>query len=193
MTTGPTVYELIMQLDATNSEYKRQVDDLPKNYVRGSAVFKQAAEQLKINHQNQTQTLKNLIENELIKLEAKADVDEHYQDALSQPTAEEIEEGFKVVDMINKTKDSISDQTLKALLLRVKDLDQLAVINDVINATNDSDLKFMMKQHLTELDSATNERKNTRQTIEDFRNAMRVAGDTLTFNVLSLATQLSEV
>ena len=79
------------------------------------------------------------------------------------------------------------------VLLKVKDSDQLAVINDVINATNHIDLKLVMKNHIATLDSFDAERRNTKELVNDFKNALLVSGDSMTFTVLSLATQLSEV
>ena len=49
-----------------------------------------------------------------------------------------------------------------------------------------------MKKHLITVDSYDAERRNTKQLVEDFKKAMAVSGDSMTFTVMSLATQLSE-
>ena len=98
-----------------------------------------------------------------------------------------------MIDVVAKTANVLSPTTLETLLLKVKDSDQLAVINDVINATSHIDLKLVMKNHIATLDSFDGERRNTKQLVNDFKNALHVSGDDMTFTVLSLATQLSEI
>ena len=42
-----TILELVKQLDTVKRDYKRQIDDLPKSYVRGTEVFQEAAARVK--------------------------------------------------------------------------------------------------------------------------------------------------
>ena len=51
----------------------------------------------------------------------------------------------------------------------------------------------VMKNHIATLDSFDAERRNTKELVNDFKNALLVSGDSMTFTVLSLATQLSEI
>ena len=46
-----TILELVKQLDTLSVDYKRQVRDLPKNYVRGSEMMKVASEQMRTNYE----------------------------------------------------------------------------------------------------------------------------------------------
>ena len=54
------------------------------------------------------------------------------------------------------------------------------------------DLKKVVKDRIIALDSFDAERRNTKQLVEDFRQAMAVSGDSMTFTVMNLASQLSE-
>ena len=188
-----TVLGLIKQLDTLNKEHRMEIDNLPKSYVRGSKVFEEALKQVKKNHETRKEAIKEQINQELVKIEAKAEIEQKFNEALSTPTLEDIAEGYKVIDVVAKTANVLSPTTLETLLLKVKDSDQLAVINDVINATNELDLKTVMKNHIATLDSFDAERRNTKQLVNDFKNALHVSGDDMTFTVLSLATQLSEI
>ena len=106
--------------------------------------------------------------------------DETKQLKMSESRAKKIKHSYKVKDAEN------------SLLLKVKDGDQLAVINDVIAATGELDLKLAVKNRIIALDSFDAERRNTKQLVEDFKKAMAVSGDSMTFTVMSLASQLSE-
>ena len=102
-------------------------------------------------------------------------------------------EGYKIIDVVTKTAHVLSPATLENLLLKVKDTMQLAVISDVVNATNELDLKKVVKDRIIALDSFDAERRNTKQLVEDFRQALAVSGDSMTFTVMNLASQLAEV
>ena len=188
-----TILDLVKELDTIQKEYKRQVEDLPRNYVRGSQVFKEASERVKTNYEASKIAIKEQIEAQLKVIEAKADYEMEANKNMDKPTLEDVAEGYKVIDVITKTSHVLSPATLKNLLLKVKDMDQLAVINDVIAGTGESDLKNVMKKHLIAVDSFDAERRNTKQLVEDFRQALAVSGDSMTFTVMSLASQLAEV
>ena len=188
-----TIFELVKQLDAIHKEYKRQVRDLPKSYVRGTEVFKEAVARTKANYETSKEGILEQINQELVKIEAKAETEQKFHDSLTKPTLEDVAEGYKVIDVITKTSHVLSPATLENLLLKVKDMDQLAVINDVIAATGELDLKLAVKNRIIALDSFDAERRNTMQLVEDFKKAMAVSGDSMTFTVMSLASQLSEV
>ena len=188
-----TILDLVKQLDTLNKERRMEIDNLPKSYVRGSEVFEEALKQVKKNHEARKEAIKSQIEAQLEVIEAEADYEMAVNKNMDKPTLEDVAEGYKVIDVITKTANVLSPATLETLLLKVKDLDQLAVINDVIAATDHIDLKLVMKNHIATLDSFDAERRNTKQLVEDFRQAMAVSGDSMTFTVMSLATQLSEV
>ena len=187
-----TILELIKQLDAIQKEYKRQVEDLPRNYVRGSEVFKEAQTQLKNNYEASKIAIKEQIKAQLEVIEAKAELEQKQQESLTKPTLEDIAEGYKVIEVITKTAHVLSPATLENLLLKVKDLDQLAVINDVVNATNELDLKMVMKARLKAMDEFDADRRNTKDLVEQFKHALSTSGDGMTFTMLNLASQLSE-
>ena len=187
-----TILELVKQLDTLKRDYKRQIDDLPKSYVRGTEVFKEAVARTKANYETSKESIVEQINLQLAKIEAKAETEQKFHDSLTKPTLEDVAEGYKVIDVITKTSHVLSPATLKNLLLKVKDMDQLAVINDVIAATGESDLKNVMKKHLIAVDSFDAERRNTKQLVEDFRQALAVSGDSMTFTLMNLASQLSE-
>lgn len=187
-----TILELVKQLDTVKRDHKRQIDDLPKSYVPGTKVFQEAAARVKANYEASKIAIKSQIEAQLEVIEAKAEHEMEVNKNMDKPTLEDVAEGYKVIDVITKTSHVLSPATLKNLLLKVKDMDQLAVINDVIAATGESDLKNVMKKHLIAVDSFDAERRNTKQLVEDFRQALAVSGDSMTFTLMNLASQLSE-
>ncbi len=187
-----TILELVKQLDTLKRDYKRQIEDLPKSYVRGTEVFKEAVARTKANYETSKESIVEQINLQLAKIEAKAETEQKFHDSLTKPTLEDVSEGYKVIDVISKTAHVLSPATLENLLLKVKDMDQLAIINDVIAATGELDLKLAVKNRIIALDSFDAERRNTKQLVEDFKKAMAVSGDSMTFTVMSLASQLSE-
>lgn len=187
-----TILELVKQLDTLKRDYKRQIDDLPKSYVRGTEVFKEAVARTKANYETSKESIVEQINLQLAKIEAKAETEQKFHDSLTKPTLEDVAEGYKVIDVITKTAHVLSPATLENLLLKVKDMDQLAVINDVIAATGELDLKLVVKDRIVALDSFDAERRDTMQLVEDFKQALAVSGDSMTFTVMSLASQLSE-
>ena len=188
-----TILELVKQLDTLKRDYKRQIDDLPKSYVRGTEVFKEAAARTKANYETSKEGILEQINLELAKIEAKAETEQKFHDSLTKPTLEDVAEGYKIIDVVTKTAHVLSPATLENLLLKVKDMEQLAVINDVIAATGELDLKLAVKNRIIALDSFDAERRNTKQLVEDFRQALAVSGDSMTFTVMNLASQLAEV
>lgn len=187
-----SILDLVKQLDTIHKDHKRQVEDLPRNYVRGSEVFKEAQTQLKNNYEASKIAIKEQIKAQLEVIEAKAELEQKQQESLTKPTLEDIAEGYKVIEVITKTAHVLSPATLENLLLKVKDLDQLAVINDVVNATNELDLKMVMKARLKAMDEFDADRRNTKDLVEQFKHALATSGDGMTFTMLNLATQLSE-
>lgn len=187
------ILELVKQLDTLKRDYKRQIDDLPKSYVRGTEVFKEAAARVKANYETSKEGILEQINKELVKIEAKAETEQKFHDSLTKPTLEDIAEGYKIIDVVTKTAHVLSPATLENLLLKVKSTEQLAVIYDVIAATGELDLKLAVKNRIIALDSFDAERRNTKQLVEDFRQALAVSGDSMTFTVMNLASQLAEV
>ena len=187
-----TILELVKQLDTLKRDYKRQIEDLPKSYVRGTEVFREAVARTKANYETSKEGILEQINKELVKIEAKAETEQKMYDSLTKPTLEDVAEGYKVIDVITKTAHVLSPATLENLLLKVKDVDQLAVINDVIAATGELDLKLVVKERIVALDSFDAERRDTMQLVEDFKQALAVSGDSMTFTVMNLASQLSE-
>jgi hypothetical protein len=187
-----TILELVKQLDTLKRDYKRQIEDLPKSYVRGTDVFREAVARTKANYETSKEGILEQINKELVKIEAKAETEQKMYDSLTKPTLEDVAEGYKVIDVITKTAHVLSPATLENLLLKVKDVDQLAVINDVIAATGELDLKLVVKKRIMALDSFDAERRDTMQLVEDFKQALAVSGDSMTFTVMNLASQLSE-
>lgn len=188
-----TILDLVKQLDTLKRDYKRQIDDLPKSYVRGTEVFKEAVARTKANYETSKESIVEQINLQLAKIEAKAETEQKFHDSLTKPTLEDVAEGYKVIDVIAKTAKLLSPATLENLLLKVKDVDQLAVINDVIAATGELDLKLAVKNRIIALDSFDAERRDTMQLVEDFKQALAVSGDSMTFTVMNLASQLAEV
>lgn len=187
-----TILELVKQLDTLKRDYKRQIDDLPKSYVRGTEVFQEAVARTKANYETSKESIVEQINLQLAKIEAKAETEQKFHDSLTKPTLENIAEGYKIIDVVTKTAHVLSPATLENLLLKCKDTLQLAVISDVVNATNELDLKKVVKDRIMALDSFDAERRNTKQLVEDFRQALAVSGDSMTFTVMNLASQLSE-
>lgn len=187
-----TILELVKQLDTVTRDYKRQVRDLPKSYVRGTEVFQEAVARTKANYETSKESIVEQINLELAKIEAKAETEQKFHDSLTKPTLEDVAEGYKILDVVTKTAHVLSPATLENLLLKVKSTEQLAVIYDVVNATNELDLKKVVKDRIIALDSFDAERRNTKQLVEDFRQALAVSGDSMTFTVMNLASQLAE-
>ena len=188
-----TILELVKQLDTLKRDYKRQIDDLPKSYVRGTEVFKEAVARTKANYETSKEGILEQINLELAKIEAKAETEQKFYQSLSQPTLEDVAEGYKVIDVITKTASMLSPATLENLLLKVKDMDQLAIISDVINSVGDLDLKMAVKQRIIDLDTFDAQRRNTKELVADFKQALAVSGDSMTFTVMSLASELDKV
>ena len=188
-----TILELIKQLNTIHKDHKRQIEDLPKSYVRGTEVFKEAVARTKANYETSKEGILEQINLQLAKIEAKAETEQKFYQSLSQPTLEDVAEGYKVIDVITKTASMLSPATLENLLLKVKDMDQLAVITDVINSVGDLDLKMAVKQRIIDLDSFDAERRNTKELVADFKQALAVSGDSMTFTVMDLASKLDKV
>ena len=113
-----TILELVKQLDTLNKERRMEIDNLSKSYVRGSEVFEEALKQVKKNHETRKEAIKEQIQQELVKIEAKAETEQKFNEALSTPTLEDIAEGYKVIDVITKTAIVLSPATLETLLLK---------------------------------------------------------------------------
>ena len=188
-----TILELVKQLDTLKRDYKRQIEDLPKSYVRGTEVFKEAAARTKANYETSKEGILEQINLQLAKIEAKAETEQKFHDSLTKPTLEDVAEGYKVIDVITKTASMLSPATLENLLLKVKDMDQLAVISDVINSVGDLDLKMAVKQRIIDLDTFDAQRRNTKELVADFKQALAVSGDSMTFTVMDLASKLDKV
>ena len=188
-----TILELIKQLDTLKRDYKRQIDDLPKNYVRGSEMMKVASEQMRTNYETSKNAIKEQIKAELEKVKGQALLEQEIEKTLSVPTVEEINEGYQVVDIIAKTVDSLSPYTLENLLLKVKDLDQLLIIFDVVNKHGNGELINKVKKHAQILDKCNQKCVSTMDLIEQFEYALNTSGDSMNFTMLSLASALDEV
>lgn len=188
-----TILELVKQLYTLTQDYKRQVNDLPKNYVRGSEMMKLASEQMRKNYETSKNAIKEQIQAELEKVKGQALLEQEIEKTLSVPTAEEIAEGYQVVDIIAKTVDSLSPYTLENLLLKVKDLDQLLIINDVVNSKKKTELAQKVRKHAQILDKCNQKCVNTMDLIEQFEYALNTSGDSMNFTMLSLASALDEV
>ena len=188
-----TILELIKQLDTLKRDYKRQIDDLPKNYVRGSEMMKVASEQMRTNYETSKNAIKEQIQAELEKVKGQALLEQEIEKTLSVPTVEEINEGYQVVDIIAKTVDSLSPYTLENLLLKVKDLDQLLIISDVVNSKKKMELAQKVKKHAQILDKCNQKCVSTMDLIEQFEYALNTSGDSMNFTMLSLASALDEV
>ena len=188
-----TILELIKQLDTLKRDYKRQIDDLPKNYVRGSEMMKVASEQMRTNYETSKNAIKEQIKAELEKVKGQALLEQEIEKTLSVPTVEEINEGYQVVDIIAKTVDSLTPYTLENLLLKIKDLDQLLIIFDVVNKHGNGELINKVKKHAQILDKCNQKCVSTMDLIEQFEYALNTSGDSMNFTMLSLASALDEV
>lgn len=188
-----TILELVKQLNTLSVDYKRQVQDLPKNYVRGSEMMRLASEQMRKNYETSKNAVKEQIQAELEKVKGQALLEQEIEKTLSVPTAEEINEGYQVVDIIAKTVDSLSSYTLENLLLKVKDLDQLLIISDVVNSKKKMELAQKVKKHAQILDKCNQKCVSTMDLIEQFEYALNTSGDSMNFTMLSLASALDEV
>ena len=188
-----TILELVKQLNTLSVDYKRQVQDLPKNYVRGSEMMRLASEQMRKNYETSKNAIKEQIQAELEKVKGQALLEQEIEKTLSAPTVEEINEGYQVVDIIAKTVDSLSPYTLENLLLKVKDLDQLLIISDVVNSKKKTELAQKVKKHAQILDKCNQKCVSTMDLIEQFEYALNTSCDSMNFTMLSLASALDEV
>ena len=182
--------DLVKQMDELNRERKKLMSELPRNYVMGSEAYKKQVQKIEGNYQADTQILKNKINMELAKVEAKAKTIQTIHATNSAPTMEEIESGYKIIDVISKTSNSISEDTLTRLVGKVKDFDQLAVIQDVVAATGEIALKNIVKNRIQVLDEINMQQQNQLQLVKDFDEALAQSNDELTFDVMALAAAL---
>ena len=182
--------DLTKKLDELKRDYKQQSMDLSKGYVVGSEVHKLAQAKLEENYQNSKTAILTQINRKLVKMEEKAKLEQEVHQNLTKPTVEDMAEGYKMIDVITKTAQVLNEDTLTKLVAKVKDMDQLAVINDVVASTNDIGLKNIVKNRIVELDSFDLERRDTLGLIEDFNRELEKSGGELTFNAMALATAL---
>ena len=182
--------DLTKQLDGLKREYKQQSMDLSKGYVVGSEFHKLAETKLKEKYEVSKATLLDEINSKLIKMEEKAKLEQRVNKDLSKPTETDLLEGYKMIDVITKTAGVISEDTLSKLVGKVKDMDQLAVINDVIASTGEIALKNIVKNRIVELDSFDSKRRDTLGLIKNFSRELETNGGELTFNAMALATAL---
>ena len=89
-----TILELVKQLDTLKRDYKRQIDDLPKSYVRGTEVFQEAVARTKANYETSKESIVEQINLQLAKIEAKAETEQKFHDSLTKPTLEDVAEGY---------------------------------------------------------------------------------------------------
>ena len=182
--------DLVKQMDELSKERKKLMSELPRNYVMGSEAYKKQVQKIENNYQADTQILKNKINMELAKVEAKAKTIQTIHATNSAPTREEIESGYKIIDVITKTSNALSEETLSRLVSKVKDFDQLAVINDVVASTGEIGLKNVVKSRIQVLDEINMQQQNQLQLVKDFDEALAQSNDELTFTVMSLASAL---
>ena len=187
------IYDLTMELTQLKRELAKELEDIPKNYVANSNAFNMAIEQAKKKYEMSRHTLEQQIDNQLIKIEEKSKLEKKVHDTVNEPTREDIDEGYKVINVIANTSNSISEQTLEKLLGKVKHMDQLALVYDIISGTQDIGLKNKVKNRIQELDSFAMQTQNTQKLIEDYRAALKTADGSLTYTVMNLANQLSEI
>ena len=185
-----TITELVKELNGLKREYNANMFDLPKSYVNGSEAFKTAQFKLTDKYNTESEVIRNQINMKLAKMEATAKTIQTIHATQSAPTVEELEAGYKVVDMISKTSQSISEETLSRLVSKVKDFDQLAVIQDVIGATGEISLKNVVKNRIIDLDSINTQQQDKLQLVKDFDAAFKASNDEMTYNVLALAAAL---
>ena len=182
--------DLVKQIDELNRERKKLMSELPRNYVIGSDAYKKQAQKLENDYHAEVEAIRNRINMELAKVEAKAKTIQTIHATNSAPTMEEIESGYKIIDVISKTSNSISEETLSRLVGKVKDFDQLAVIQDVVAATGEIALKNIVKNRIQVLDEINMQQQNQLQLVKDFDEALAQSNDELTFTVMSLASAL---
>ena len=184
------ILDLVKEIDQLKKNHNSVIRDLHKSYVPGSDAFKKQAEHLEAKYQADTEAIRNKINMELAKVEAKAKTIQTIHAANSTPTTEEIESGYKIIDVITKTSNSLSEETLSKLVSKVKDFDQLAVIQDVVASTGEIGLKNVVKNRIIDLDSINTQQQDTLQLVKDFDAALSQSNDELTFTVMSLASAL---
>ena len=184
------ILDLVKEIDQLKKNHNSVICNLHKSYVVGSDAFKKQAEHLEAKYQADTEAIRNKINMELAKVEAKAKTIQTIHAANSAPTTEEIESGYKIIDVITKTSNSISEETLSRLVSKVKDFDQLAVIQDVISATGEISLKNVVKNRIIDLDSINTQQQDKLQLVKDFDAAFKASNDEMTYNVLALAAAL---
>lgn len=182
--------DLVKQMDELNKERKKLMSELPRNYVMGSEAYKKQVQKIEDNYHADTEMLKNKINMELAKVEAKAKTIQTIHATNSAPTMEEIESGYKIIDVITKTSNTLSEETLSRLVSKVKDFDQLAVIKDVVAATGEISLKNIVKSRIQDLDSINMQQQDQLQLVKDFDKALAQSNDELNFTVMSLASAL---
>ena len=128
--------DLVKQMDELSKERKKLMSELPRNYVIGSDAYKKQAQKLENDYHAEVEAIRNRINMELAKVEAKAKTIQTIHATNSAPTTEEIESGYKIIDVISKTSNSISEDTLTRLVGKVKDFDEaLAQSNDELTFT----------------------------------------------------------
>ena len=187
------IYDLTMELTQLKRELAKELEDIPKNYVANSNAFNMAIEQAKKKYEMSRNTIEQQIDNQLIKLEEKTKLEKKIHETVNEPTREDIDEGYKVINVIANTSHSISEGTLEKLLGKVKHMDQLALVYDIISNTQDIGLKNKVKNRIEEVDSFAMQTENTQKLIEDYRAALKTADGSLTYTVMNLANQLSEI
>ena len=186
------ILDLVKEIDQLKKNHNSVIRDLHKSYVPGSDAFKKQAEHLEAKYQADTEAIRNKINMELAKVEAKAKTIQTIHAATSTPTQEELDAGYKVVDMISKTSHSISEETLSRLVSKVKDFDQLAVIKDVVASTGEIGLKNIVKSRIQDLDAINTQQQDKLQLVKDFDQALAASNDELTFDVMALASALDK-
>ena len=184
------ILDLVKEIDQLKKNHNSVIRDLHKSYVPGSDAFKKQAEHLEAKYQADTEAIRNKINMELAKVEAKAKTIQTIHAANSTPTTEEIESGYKIIDVITKTSNSLSEETLSKLVSKVKDFDQLAVIQDVVASTGEIGLKNVVKNRIIDLDQINTQQQDKLQLVKDFDQALAASNDELTFTVMSLASAL---
>lgn len=184
------ILDLVKQMDELKRNHKKVMCELPKSYVLGSDVHKKRVEYLEAKHNEDVEAVREKLNLELAKIEAKAKTIQTIHATNSAPTTEEIESGYKIIDVISKTSNSISEDTLTRLVGKVKDFDQLAVIQDVIASTGEIALKNIVKNRIQVLDEINMQQQNQLQLVKDFDEALAQSNDELTFTVMSLASAL---
>ena len=185
-----SVLELTKELDQLKREYKNNAAALDKSYVRGSDAYKLAAIKLKENYEGSKSSVLDKINAKLVRMEEKAKLEQQVNKDLAKPTENDLMEGYKMIDVITKTSGVLSEGTLSKLVSKVKDMDQLAIINDVIASTGEIGLKNIVKNRIVELDSFDSRRRDTLGLIKNFSRELETSGGEMTFNVMALATAL---